>query len=431
MHKKPKFLLSSILVVVILGVGLLFIPSVWSRVSYHATDIYAKIKYALFPPEEALFVPGQTTPDAQIETAVQATLAAMTTPNLQPTATIPSATFTPTSTPVPLPSQAMLTGVKQEMEEWNNCGPATLSMYLSYWGWKGTQDDIAPIVKPNSRDKNVMPYELEDYLINNTNFMDIVRIGGDMQTLKALINAGIPVMIEKGFSTQEQGWMGHYELIVGYDDEKGEFYTQDSYLQIAKPDAKYFAISYDDFYQNWRAFNFVFIVVFPQEKQNDVMNLVGPLWNESDANQIALNRALSETASLTDSRDIFFSYFNLGSSYVKVQDYKDAALVYDIAFMKLPAISEGFRPWRMMWYQTGPYFAYYYSGRYQDVEDLATNTIDAAAEPYLEESFVWRARARIALGDNAGAIEDVKTSLEYHPGFGPSVELAQYLGINP
>ena len=263
MHRKPKFLLSSILVVVILGVGLLFIPSVWSRVSYHATDIYAKIKYALFPPEEALFVPGQTTPDAQIETAVQATLAAMTTPNLQPTATIPSATFTPTSTPVPLPSQAMLTGVKQEMEEWNNCGPATLSMYLSYWGWKGTQDDIAPIVKPNSRDKNVMPYELEDYLINNTDFMDIVRIGGDLQTLKALINAGIPVMIEKGFSTQEQGWMGHYELIVGYDDEKGEFYTQDSYLQIAKPDAKYFAISYDDFYQNWRAFNFVFIVVFP------------------------------------------------------------------------------------------------------------------------------------------------------------------------
>ena len=31
---------------------------------------------------------------------------------------------------------------------------------------------------------------------------------------------------------------------------------------------------------------------------------------------------------------------------------------------------------RMMWYQTGPYFAYYYSARYQDVINLANTTLN-------------------------------------------------------
>ena len=431
MNKKQKTILFTFLTVIILGICLLFIPSIWSRVAYHASDLYGKVKYALFPPENALFVPGKSTADPLVETAAHATLAAMATSTPQPTATIQQITPTPTNTPIPLPAKAYISGGKQEMEEWNNCGPATLSMYLSYWGWVGTQDDIAPIVKPNSRDKNVMPYELEDYLVSNTDFMDVVRIGGDMQTLKALVANGIPVMIEKGFSTADQGWMGHYELVVGYDDEKGEFQTQDSYLQISKPDAKYFSITYDDFYQNWRAFNFVFLVVFPQSKQNDVMNLLGPLWNETDAFQIALNRAITDSSALTDPRDIFFAYFNMGSSYVKQQDYKDAATAYDIAFMKLPAISSELRPWRMMWYQTGPYYAYYYTGRYQDVIDLATTTLNAMSEPVLEESYYWRGLSESSLGNTDAAIADLRKSNEVHPNFGPAVTALGQMGVTP
>jgi tetratricopeptide (TPR) repeat protein len=317
------------------------------------------------------------------------------------------------------------------MEEWNNCGPTTLSMNLSYWGWSGSQNDIAPIVKPNTRDKNVMPYELENYINDNTNFQALVRFGGDMQTLKALVNAGIPVIIEKGFSTQEQGWMGHYELVVGYDDDKQQFLTQDSYLQINEPDAKYFTIAYADFYQNWRAFNFVFLVVYPQDKQNDVMNLLGPLWDETTAIQVARDRALSETTSLTDTRDLFFAWFNLGSSDVKQQDYSGAALAYDKAFLLFPNIDTGFRPWRMMWYQTGPYYAYYYTARYADVIKLASNTLDAMSEPVLEESYYWRALSEDQLGERDSAIADLQTSLKEHAGFPPSVAALQQMGVTP
>lgn len=85
----------------------------------------------------------------------------------------------------------------------------------------------------------------------------------------------------------------------------------------------------------------------------------------------------------------------------------------------------------MMWYQTGPYQAYYHAGRYQDVINLSTTTLDAMSEPVLEESFYWRALAREASGDNKGAIKDLRWALKYHPGFEPALTKLQQLGITP
>jgi tetratricopeptide (TPR) repeat protein len=85
----------------------------------------------------------------------------------------------------------------------------------------------------------------------------------------------------------------------------------------------------------------------------------------------------------------------------------------------------------LIWYQTGPYFAYYYSGRYQDVIELATTTLDAMSEPILEESYYWRAMAKIALGETEAAIKDLRESLKHHPDFIPSLELLRQLGEEP
>ena len=90
------------------------------------------------------------------------------------------------------------------------------------------------------------------------------------------------------------------------------------------------------------------------------------------------------------------------------------------------------RPFRMMWYQTGPYWAYYYSGRYQDVLSLANTTlIDTISEPVLEESLYWRGMAEAALGNTSGAVSDFRDSLRWHPGFGPSLEQLQQMGVSP
>lgn len=447
MAKKPKRFLWIIPGLIVLAGILLALPPVWNRVSYHAQELYTSLKYKISPPEDAVFVPQTSTPD-QVATSVQQTLQAYTTATSAATPTPLAPTLFPTSTPMALPSSALLTGITSEMQEWNNCAPTTLSMYLSYWQWSGNQDDIAPIVKPNDRDKNVMPYELQDFVENNTTYQAIVRIGGDMQTLKALVNAGIPVMVEKGFyipstaANPNEGWMGHYELVMGYDDAQGVFFTHDSYLPLIAGDAiakdlaftynagqKTFDIPYADFYEDWRAFNYVFLVVYPATKQNDVMNLLGPWGDETTAFQIAHDRALSETQSLTSPYDQFFAWFNLGSSLVKQNDFSGAAAAYDQAYTIYPNIDSEHRPWRMIWYQTGPYYAYYYSGRYSDVINLATTTLNAMSEPILEESYYWRALAELKTNDSTDAILDLRKSLEVHPGFGPSESMLQQMGI--
>jgi tetratricopeptide (TPR) repeat protein len=192
-----------------------------------------------------------------------------------------------------------------------------------------------------------------------------------------------------------------------------------------------FEIPYADFYSDWRAFNFVFLVVYPQDKTNDVMNLLGPLADETTAFQIAHDRALTETTSLTTTSDQFFAWFNLGSSLVKLQDYVNAGAAYDKAYLLMPSIDEDHRPYRIIWYETGPYYAYYYSNRYQDVVNLATTTLNAMSEMVLEESFYWRGLAEFQLGDQTKAIADLKNSLVAHPNFGPSLSVMQQMGITP
>jgi len=86
----------------------------------------------------------------------------------------------------------------------------------------------------------------------------------------------------------------------------------------------------------------------------------------------------------------------------------------------------------MMWYQTGPYYAYYYSGRYTDVISLADQTLERmTAEPILEESYYWRGMSYLALGDNERALTEFRDSLKHHPGFGPSLAALEQMGETP
>jgi len=402
------------------------LPPVRSRLEWRISALRAQIKYALSPPEEVVFVPQQ-----------QASLPSST-PRLNPTATaspsLPPATATsprptsthlpPTASPTvtapaptatPRPESVFLSGVRHEYQTWNNCGPANLSMALSFWGWQGNQEVIRAVLRPNDRDKNVMPYEMVNYVQEETEFNAIARVGGDLELVKQFIAAGMPVILEKGFEGYGvESWMGHYVTVTGYDDAKERFIVQDSFIMPDMP------VSYELIESFWRAFNYTYIVVYPPEREAEVMAILGPQADETANYQYALQIATDEIYTLSG-RDQFFAWFNRGTNLVALQDFAGAAAAYDEAFRIYAELSEEERPWRMMWYQTGPYWAYFYTGRYYDVINLATTTLDAMSEPVLEESYYWRALAREALGDVSGAIADLQTSLEYHPGFAPSV----------
>ncbi|ADH63015.1 hypothetical protein Mesil_1110 [Allomeiothermus silvanus DSM 9946] len=48
------------------------------------------------------------------------------------------------------PSSIRLEGVRHEYQRFNNCGPVTVGMAMSFWGSGLTQYQIAPVLKPNS-----------------------------------------------------------------------------------------------------------------------------------------------------------------------------------------------------------------------------------------------------------------------------------------
>jgi len=395
-------------------------PPINERLAWRVDALKARVKYALNPPEEALFIPGEVEDETQEPTLepsptpipATATLEAPTATQPGPTATL-MPTLTPTIAATPLPEKVDLGGIAHEFQKWNNCGPANLSMALSFWKWNGDQRDAAAYLKPNQRDKNVMPYEMAAFVNEQTEFNALWRVGGDLDLLKRLIAAGFPVIVEKGFEGAGfDGWMGHYEVINGYDDTRQRFIAQDSFIMENLP------VSYEDMEKYWQHFNFTFIVVYYPVRESEVMELLAPLADETTAYQLAAQKASDEIFSL-EGRQKAFAWYNRGTNLVYLDDYGGAASAYDEYFALYAGLNpeEINIPWRHVWYQTGPYWAYFYSGRYYDVLNLATTTIAAASEPAIEESWYWRALAKEALGDIDGAVADLQEAIKLNSNF--------------
>jgi tetratricopeptide (TPR) repeat protein len=114
--------------------------------------------------------------------------------------------------------------------------------------------------------------------------------------------------------------------------------------------------------------------------------------------------------------------------------YNEAGIAYDRAFELYAQLGgdDTQRPYRILWYQTGPYWAYFYTGRYQDTVNLANTTLyDTISEPTLEESLYWRGQAFLALGRTAEATYDFQESVRLNPNFAPGLNMLAQLGISP
>ena len=434
MSKSKKWMLGALAGLILLAILGFAIPVIREPILYRLDQLRIRVRYWLNPPEEAVFIP-----ESSVDEAVQATMRALS-PSATPTLfhthtpTLPPEADTPTTMPTatPLPASVQLDGMKFFTQRglWNYCAPSNLAMALSFWEWEGKQTDVGPYVKPFDKDKNVMPYELGDYVAEHTGLRAIVRSGGTAAILKSLIASGFPVLIEKGVYMSDYtgsiSWMGHYQVLTGYDDSRAEFIGMDSYYGTDEKPA--LPLSYADLDAQWRPFNYIFLVVYPPDREPELLAILGEYADSTRAEQIAAERASAEIYNQAGQAQ-FFAWFNRGTSLMRLQDYYGAAQAYDSAFQVYASLEKKDRPWRAMWYQTGPYFAYYFSGRYWDVISLATNTIDSTDQPYLEESFYWRARAYGALGDTASAGDDIQTCVEYHPGFLPCLQLASELGL--
>jgi hypothetical protein len=309
-----------------------------------------------------------------------------------------------------LPSSASIDTFRYERQGWNNCGPATLTMGLTHFGYQPNQNTAAAWLKPNVEDKNVSPWQMVEFVNTQApgTTRAMYRYGGELDLLKTLIVNEFPVVIEAGYDPppHDLGWMGHYLLMKGYDDSTSIFTTHDSY------DGANYPYAYAEIDDKWRHFNNVYIVLYDITREEELMTLLGE--DADPQRNLELTLAENQLAAAENPTDPF-AWFNVGTTYTLLENYEFAAAAYDEAF------KYGL-PWRMLWYQFGPFEAYMEMGRYGDVVRLAQNNLNDGGGQYVEETFYYAGLAREALGETDRALTNFNTAIQFNPNFTPAIE---------
>jgi tetratricopeptide (TPR) repeat protein len=302
---------------------------------------------------------------------------------------------------VPIQPAVTLPGINHEWQTWNNCGPSTIAMNLSFYNDSDTQVEAAQFLKPNEKDKNVSPEELVAYALSK-GFLGFVGVGGTPDLLKQFLSNGFPVIVEFWTERDDAGGMGHYRLLTGYDDTSNEFIAQDSLhgANIRVPIA--------GFNTDWQVFNRTFVLVFPPEQAPVAYTIAGPTAINPTMYRHALASAQAEAQRQPENP---FAWFNIGTNYARLGETELAAGAFDEA-RRLGL------PYRMLWYQFDIFDVYLAEERYQELIELTTAVLEATSG--LEELYYYRGLAYQALGDREAARKDFQAALDYNPAFEPA-----------
>ena len=310
-----------------------------------------------------------------------------------------------------LPASYTLNGFTYIAQTWNNCGPATLTMGLTYYGVAADQQIAARWLKPNFEDKNVSPWQMIQYVNDFVPGINaLARVGGTLDRLRTLLVNQFPVIIEAGYDPEGQnlGWMGHYLLIVAYDDNTQIFTTYDSY------EGQNVQYSYEHVTEYWAHFNRQYIVLYTSDREEELMTLLG---TDADEQQNYVNALEMARADAIANDQNPFAWFNMGSSFVGLGMYEEAAVVYDQA-----RVVGGGLPWRMFWYQFGALDAYIAVGRYNDVIAIVQANLNDGGGQYVEESYYYGGLAREGLGQTDRALSNYNAAIQFNPNFTPAIE---------
>ena len=398
MSKRLRNILMALAVLFLLAILVYRIPRVNAALAWRIEKFSIYFKNTIHPPgpvPTALPVTPQPTP----------TLAGTITPTL-PAPLLPS--LTPTATLLPLPAQVSIKSPQYEKQTPNNCGPATLSMALHMYGWNGNQADIASFVKPVTGDRNVNPEELRYYVRTQAGWLNLeYRVGGNLDTLKRLIAANYPVIVESVTSLDPNDalgptddlWAAHYILLTGYDDGTQTFTIQDSYHGAD------LNVTYSKLEEEWKPFNNLFLVMYFPQYEEEMQGLLASNWDPDQNRKNAL--AASQTDTAQHPADAF-AWFNLGSDLVYFDRYDEAAMAYDNA-------REIGLPLRMFRYQFGPFLAYFHSKRNDDL--LVLTKYALSVTDMSEETWLWYGFGLYRQGDNAGALKAWQKADKINPQF--------------
>jgi len=224
-------------------------------------------------------------------------------------------------------------------------GSLDLAGVLKFWGWKGNVGDILAYLPPDARGARITSANMAAFVNEDTGYEALLRWGGDPLMLTRLVYAGFPVLIERGVQgSSAEGWKGQYEIVYAYDRDRRRV----EFFNLSSPDGTGQSESFDNLIQDWRAFNYVYLVVYPQEKQQALQKVLGDQIDVQTNYRYSADKALEETTTTTG-LDQFFAWFNRGTSLTLLNDYEGASQAFDQAYNIYKDLPEGKHPWQMLW----------------------------------------------------------------------------------
>jgi tetratricopeptide (TPR) repeat protein len=310
-----------------------------------------------------------------------------------------SPSSSPTSTPAPLPPSKMLESEYHIFQTFNNCGPAALSMTLSYFDINKTQQELGQALRPyqnpqgDNDDKSVTLHELATKA-EEFGLISYHRPNGSSELIKQLLAINLPVITRTHLNENDD--IGHYRVIKGYDDVTQEFIQDDS---LQGHNLRY---SYPQFNRLWSVFNYEYLVMAPADKAEAVETILGENVDERTAWKHAADRARRElemdNATLYDRFNLAVALFHLGEYEKSVSEFEQV---------------ETNLPFRTLWYQIEPIQAYYELGNYQRVFEMTDAIFDRQNRAF-SELYVIRGDSYQQLGRFEDARREYERAVFYN-----------------
>ena len=308
----------------------------------------------------------------------------------------------PTPTLSPAPTSKVLSGGYQTFQTFNNCGPSSLSMILSYFDVNISQHELGDQLRPyqvasgDNDDKSTTLAEMA-HKAEELGFAAYYRPNGNEVLLKQFISSGIPVVARTWLNDND--YIGHYRVVKGYDDTRGIIIQDDSY-QGANLE-----FTYEDFNKLWEAFNYEYLVIVRPEQKSTAETIIGENLNDTVAWSNAIEISNKE---LSADPDNYYAIFNMSTAYYHLGMYDKAIEAYVSVADKLP--------FRMLWYQIDPILAYQKTGQYDKVFEITDQLIQNGNRAF-SEAYQIRAEVYEAQGKSNEASVEFEKVYQYNKNF--------------
>ena len=290
-------------------------------------------------------------------------------------------------------------------QSFNNCGPAALSMALSYYGIDKSQQELGQALRPyqipggNNDDKSVTLEELAEKS-KEFNLIPYHRPNGNVETLKLFISYDIPIITRTWLKPNDD--IGHYRVVRGYDETS---FIQDDSLQ--NKNLKY---TFTDFNEIWKKFNYEYLVLIPKEKHEIAEAILGENLDPKISWQKAVELSQKE---LEKNPEDIYARFNLSVAYYNIGDYQKSVEEFEKV--------ESYLSFRTLWYQIEPVQAYFELGNYDRVFEITDKVLDYHNRAF-SELYLIRGRIYQKQGKLEEAKSEFQKAVQYNINLKPAQE---------